>query len=392
MNKPIKLKPLYTSIVIIFVALCGTILYFHKSSTLKPTPTIFKCPEKYAETDAGTTEYRNALIDWTTEFFKTQPNATMSDWSMAKTQLWVDNNCTVAIERSKLSGKVADLKPWEKVDYEVQNAINNTTETPTPPVSKYIPTGSSINTQDVFDYSNLGVVKVAPEIGFKTGIKEYPLLKWKTETIKEKSSIADIDIQYPQFIGSNTKSLNKYISDIILGQVAKDKNPVKEAVAENPDYIPDLESIANLSSRYRIIGVSNGIVSLELVITDFTGGGNGNHDIPTVINWDLKTDRLLQPEELFCSKNYLSILSPIVREVLIKNYSLSPDVEQPISADTMNWIQDGTAPNADKLNNFLISPKGLIVVFPPYQVFSGSEGVVHVLIPSSYISNLLCLP
>ncbi len=286
---------------------------------------------------------------------------------------------------------------FHKTSIPIQNSLPPTsTQIPIisniPPVSKYIPTGSSINTQDVFDYSNLGVIKVAPEIGFKTGIKEYPLLKWKTETIKEESSIADIDIQYPQFIGSNASNLNKYISDLILGQVAKDKNPIKEAVAENPNLKPDWESTANLSSRYRIIGVSNGIVSLELVVTDFTGGGNGDHDMPTVINWDLKSNRLLQPEELFCSKNYLSILSPIVREVLIKNYSLSPDVTQPISQDTINWITTGTAPNSDNLNNFLIGPKGLIVVFPPYQVLSGAAGIVHVLIPSSYFPNLLCLP
>ena len=117
-----------------------SVFYFSKSptpeQTLKPAPeqipkpvpeqiTHQKCPEDYTEDATGTAEYRNALIDWTNGFFETHPNATMSDWSMARIQLLVDNNCVTAIGRSKLFGKVVDLKPWELVNYEVQNAIQN---------------------------------------------------------------------------------------------------------------------------------------------------------------------------------------------------------------------------------------------------------------------------
>jgi hypothetical protein len=66
------------------------------------------------------------MIDWTSEFFKANPKATISDWSIAKSKLWEDNKCISAIERSKMSGEVADLKPWELVDYEVQNTLNKT--------------------------------------------------------------------------------------------------------------------------------------------------------------------------------------------------------------------------------------------------------------------------
>lgn len=97
--------------------------YFHKT----PVPqqiNAYKCPEAYTEDEAGTREYRNSLLDWTLLFFKANPKATTSDWSMAKLELWSGNNCAVAIERSKLSGKVSDLKKWELVDYEVQNALD----------------------------------------------------------------------------------------------------------------------------------------------------------------------------------------------------------------------------------------------------------------------------
>ena len=121
MKKITNKTKIYISILLLVVFVI--IFYFYKP----PTPqqaNAYKCPEAYAEDDAGAIEYRNALIDWTLLFFKANPQATTSDWSMAKTQIWEDNNCALALKRSKLSGKVSDLKKWELVDYEVQNALD----------------------------------------------------------------------------------------------------------------------------------------------------------------------------------------------------------------------------------------------------------------------------
>ncbi|MEI6553439.1 MAG: hypothetical protein WCO09_02625 [bacterium] len=108
------------SLLIISVLLIG---YFYKNRLL-PQQTKYKCPETYSEDSTGTVEYRKAIADWTLEFFKENPKATMSDWSIAKGQLWIDNNCTIAIQRSKLSGKVSDLKTWELIDYQIQSALD----------------------------------------------------------------------------------------------------------------------------------------------------------------------------------------------------------------------------------------------------------------------------
>ena len=114
-----------STFLIVIVIIISTFLYFHATQKLN---TLTKCPEEYAENDIGTAEYREALSNWTSEFFKANPQATMSDWAIAKLKLWEDNNCVIAIERSKMSGNVADLKPWERVDYEVQNVIQNGTK------------------------------------------------------------------------------------------------------------------------------------------------------------------------------------------------------------------------------------------------------------------------
>ena len=126
MNK----KTFYIGIVCVVVILCVTAGFFvYKSSTSKQISIHQKCPEDYAENDAGTAEYEKAMLDWTRNYLTIHSEPTVSDWAKAKTQLWSDNNCVVALQRLKLSGKVADLKPYELVDYNMQTALAKAIET-----------------------------------------------------------------------------------------------------------------------------------------------------------------------------------------------------------------------------------------------------------------------
>jgi hypothetical protein len=124
--------PGYLAVALTFISSLFVIMYLIAFCySIYPTQSRvhYKCPENYTEDDTGTAEYKDALVNWTTAFFKAYPDATMSDWSKAKLQLWLDNNCVVAIQRSKMSGEVVNLKQWELVDLEVQNALGSATNT-----------------------------------------------------------------------------------------------------------------------------------------------------------------------------------------------------------------------------------------------------------------------
>lgn len=58
-----------------------------------------KCPDDYADTDAGSKEYLASMDKWTNEFYDTHPGASLGDWSATRYQFWIDNNCVVALER-----------------------------------------------------------------------------------------------------------------------------------------------------------------------------------------------------------------------------------------------------------------------------------------------------
>jgi len=125
-------KIVYIWIICVVVILCAVTGFFvYKSSTSEKSFVYFKCPENYAENDTGTAEYEKATIAWTEDYLRAGPGPTVSGWAMAKTQLWLDNNCAVALQRLKMSGKVADMKPYELVDYNIQTALIKTLETTT---------------------------------------------------------------------------------------------------------------------------------------------------------------------------------------------------------------------------------------------------------------------
>lgn len=180
---------------------------------------------------------------------------------------------------------------------------------------------------------------------------------------------------------NNNHTLSKYYSD-------------HKIITEHVEHI-DLEQnpTKDLQTSYKAYGVKDDVLGMEAIVSDFRNGGNGNHDYPVIMNWSLKSFKQLKNSELFCSKEYVSTLMPFVRKQLVKDFNDSPNIlVKPLPKEMIDTINSGTENKPENWENFLISDKGLIVVFPPYQVASGAEGTVHVLIPYKDIPNLLCLP
>jgi len=218
-------------------------------------------------------------------------------------------------------------------------------------------------------------------------------LKWFTARIEEYNKHAYIDIEHPQFIGGKeVEKLNEYIKGTVLNELNKDRNYVREWIADKIEGCEDTdantfngrlwECSVTLVSEYKVASIVNNIVSLELVITDYTGGGNGNHELPYVINWDLKNNRLLDKKDIFCNKEYPSELALAVYRNIFDKYGeeYSPD----ISDDIDEKIQSSEF-------DVLLGYHGLSIVFQPYAILSGSEGIIRVPILYSDLENKICL-
>ena len=247
--------------------------------------------------------------------------------------------------------------------------------------ARYYVGEDSISDKYIF---NLNIAPSSPNVGFPTGLKQYPRLTWQEKTVSSEKTLEHIDVKYPEFIGGSiVKKLNEYINSLLEAIINQDRQEQAQTIKDNPDAY-QFEKSVSLDARYNIIGVDNGIVSVELVTTDFTGGGNGNHDESYPINWDLKSNRLLSPDDLFCSKNWISTLMPMARKILLQKIGFNSD---------MVWgINYGTSSDPSNWENSLLSKGGIIVVFQPYQVSSGSDGIIRIYIPDSANPHFLCLP
>lgn len=229
---------------------------------------------------------------------------------------------------------------------------------------------------------------------------KYASLKWKTETIKENNNYADIKLEYPVFIGGNeVEGLNKYIKDIIDKNLSSDKQMVAEWLETEKTGIGigggeltdpfcvgaeeyHIYCSVNLYSNFEINSIINDIVSLELVITDYTGGGNGNHSNSITINYDLKSNKELRVNELFCNSDYANELFKLAEIDLPNQYSY-------LEAGA---IFDSGTPKANNFKDILLNELGFVLVFQPYDITPGAAGIPKVFIPYSSVSNLICLP
>jgi hypothetical protein len=249
-----------------------------------------------------------------------------------------------------------------------------------------------ITQEDIWGNSErFGIPKDSPSDGYSTDLSQFPKLAWYNTVIKNTEHNIDINTEYPQFVGGSTVTkLNLYINDLIKKKIEDDKVELKELLKTSGD--DGMNTHIYLTTTYRIVGVTKGVVSIEFILTDFTGGGNGNHDYPITINWDLKSNRLLKNSELFCTKNYVETLMPLVRKDILDYFQSSDHIAQPVSNGMISELNSATENKADNWNYFLITKNGVLAVFPPYQITSGAEGIVRSFVPFKDIQNLVCVP
>jgi len=184
-----------------------------------------------------------------------------------------------------------------------------------------------------------------------------------------------IDIAYPQFQSAAAGGLEESINKIIYNRkVLSTINNFKDDIASYKDESIGLNYF--LTIDYSVLMYDENGISLCLDIYPYMGGARGMLYFET-INFGFEKNDLIKLEDLFMpGYDYLNMISEYCREDLIKQMKerdFQPDEE---------WIEDGTDPGyTDTFTNFLITPSGLIMKFPAYQVGPYAAGDFSVNIP-----------
>lgn len=218
---------------------------------------------------------------------------------------------------------------------------------------------------------------------------KFQFLKWDNKVIKEENKNAGVVIEYPQFIGgTEISNLNELIKGIVDKILADDRSLVKSWLDNNTNGCSkdskgyEYECSVLLAIRYEVSPIINDIVSIKMIFSDFTGGGNGNHDRVIIINYDLKNDQNLIVDSLFCNKDYISKLAPIVKA----------DVYGQIETEYPDQIIEEEAIVSSNYENIGMGEFGINIYFQPYVLTSGSYGIVEAFIPYSDLVGDVCLP
>lgn len=175
-------------------------------------------------------------------------------------------------------------------------------------------------------------------------------------------------------IETNTKILDNKIKEYILEKKKEYLNLVKEnEIASNIEYDFYIEVNPNEFDN---------IIYTHVAVYSFTGGAHYSREDKTFI-YDKNTKKFLNIIDFLKSKSDFDSLTKLVRDTIneyIENEKIIGDI---------NWINEGTKANLDNYQHFYLESKGLVIIFPPYQIASWAEGEVKVTIPTKEIYPLL---
>lgn len=224
----------------------------------------------------------------------------------------------------------------------------------------------------------------------------YNGIKWETRVVEESTPYADVKLKYPEFKGfSSVYNLNRTIKDFVLGTLKEDRKFVEDLKKDdknsytdekgnvfsdcfgNQDYFYSCS--VNLKSSFEISPVINDIISVEIVITDYTGGGAGNHSYIKTIIYDLKNNRELSLDSLFCGPYYANTLVEILKANLLTDPVHERDLEKL-----------GNEVLFSDLSEVSFSNIGITLFFQPYTFAPGAAGIYSVFVPYYSLKNSVC--
>ena len=218
----------------------------------------------------------------------------------------------------------------------------------------------------------------------------YKDVKWETKTIKEDNAHADINVEYPEFKGFySANNLNKIITNIVLGTLENDRSMVNDWMKNNDpknNYEPCggesdyyYECSVNLYSSFKVKSIINDVISIEIILTDYTGGGNGNHSYPKTIIYDLKNGKQLFVDDIFCGNDYLKKVKEVLRANLINGSVFDNSLGYLTDEVLLSYLRETS------FNDF-----GLTLSFSPYIFTPGAYGIYDIFIPYTVLENNLC--
>jgi hypothetical protein len=203
------------------------------------------------------------------------------------------------------------------------------------------------------------------------------------EAIKAKK--ATLSAEYPQLAGApNAAGFNLAAKGVIDRAFAEFRKTMAQFTAADVRDTP--ADIGNyLGIGYSITYADDDLVSVQFLTDEFTGGAHPNQGFYT-LTYDLKAGRPVSLSSLFRPGTaYLKTIAAYCEKDLQARKDPDTGENRELATDI---FADGVKPIADNFQDWGVTKKGLLILFPPYQVASYADGPQSVIVPYSALKSI----
>ena len=172
-----------------------------------------------------------------------------------------------------------------------------------------------------------------------------------TGSISEETAAYVIDAQFPKFgMPAIDAKIEKSVNETITEFKALPANPPEMASPQN-----------ELTVRYESPYVGSDVVSVRLIISEYTGGAHSN-SVFSGLNFDKATSRQLLQSDAF------KMIGLTAQQVSI---AATAQLKEKLG-DV--FFAEGSDSNPENFSSFVISADTVTFIFQPYQVAAYAEG------------------
>jgi hypothetical protein len=208
---------------------------------------------------------------------------------------------------------------------------------------------------------------------------------FKKQVIEEDGKGYIISVSYPRLDGFADTEMQTLFNTLI-------ENRVKNRIAEfkkNADEMggAEFETVGTswgMDENFSIYPGAYGRFSVVMSGSEYTGGAHPNPYYDTVV-FDISKRTAMKLSDVFKpGTKYLEAISAYTHAELERQNDVSEFSDE-------DWLKEGTNPEEQNFQFFYLTSKGLVIIFPPYQVAAYAAGPIEVEIPFTELKTILAL-
>jgi uncharacterized protein DUF3298 len=204
------------------------------------------------------------------------------------------------------------------------------------------------------------------------------VLTFKHSTDESIDPSLSIEIFQPVLTGPADPRIdhfNKAVDDLVAKAIADFKKDLQELGTPEGTIEPPLPG-STIGVSFTVFMATSDLISTRFDIGFYATGAAHPSSYSEVINYDLRSDKVLALADLFKAKaNYLQVLSTYCANALKK-------------ADMLQF-PEGVQPKEENFKSWNITPDGLLITFDVYQVVAYAAGPQYVTIPYSALKAVV---